>query len=198
MEDAKVESVDSTMDIANVVAGLAVKSTTKVVPAISPVRTIVEMSSQLVIRGSSDQEEHPPADPRHSFCHSWLERKIFVCFSHFERSLGFCRLGEPQEALLKDPPLDQRLKHDLKILHGFEFPELKELLSKQTLFNVGLSRVSSEGKDLSPPKALGLRTLQKRKVDTTGGRSTRARVELLLAPPTSKIEEFNPHNIEDF
>ena len=47
MEDAKVESVDSTMDIANVVAGLAVKTTTKVVPAISPVRTIVEMVKNL-------------------------------------------------------------------------------------------------------------------------------------------------------
>ncbi|KAG1342214.1 hypothetical protein COCNU_05G004430 [Cocos nucifera] len=53
-------------------------------------------------------------------------------------------------------------------------------------------------KDLSPPKALGPKTLQKRKADTTSGRSTRARVKLLSTPPTSKIEELNPHDIENF
>ncbi|EHA8589705.1 putative ankycorbin-like [Cocos nucifera] len=55
---------------------------------------------------------------------------------------------------------------DLEILRGFEILELKELLSNQILFNIGLNLVSFEGKDLSPPKALGLKALQKRKEDT--------------------------------
>ena len=41
------------------------------------------------------------------------------------------------------------------------------------------------------------KTLQKRKVEATSGRSACIRVELLPAPPTSEIQESDPHNIED-
>ncbi|KAG1327880.1 hypothetical protein COCNU_01G018140 [Cocos nucifera] len=54
------------------------------------------------------------------------------------------------------------------------------------------------GRDPSPPKAPSPKILQKRKVEATSGKSTHARVELLPTPPTSEIEEFNPHSIEDF
>ena len=47
--------------------------------------------------------------------------------------------GEPQEVVLKDPPLDQCLRQNLETLCGFEILELKELLSEQILFNVGIS-----------------------------------------------------------
>ncbi|KAG1327688.1 hypothetical protein COCNU_01G016220 [Cocos nucifera] len=141
--------------------------------------------------------------------------------------MGFCELAEPQEAVLKDPPLDQRLKQDLKVLCGFEVLELKELLFEQTLFNVGISQVGPEGTidslpynhssfvfrnptlvdglalqiarmDPSLPKALGLKTLRKRKAEKIGAKSAYARVELLLAPPTFEIKESEPQDIDDF
>ncbi|EHA8586592.1 hypothetical protein COCNU_scaffold000558G000040 [Cocos nucifera] len=63
---------------------------------------------------------------------------------------------------------------------------------------VGESLSRMDRKDLSPSKALDLKSFQRKKVNTTSDKSTRARVELILVPPTSETEEFNPHNIEDF
>ncbi|EHA8588712.1 hypothetical protein COCNU_scaffold006430G000020 [Cocos nucifera] len=91
---------------------------------------------------------------------------------------------------IEDPPLNEHLKQDLGILHGFEIPELKELLSEQTLFNIGI--------DPSLPKALGPKTLWKRKVETIGTESARARVELLPTPLTYEIEESKLQDIDEF
>ncbi|EHA8590438.1 hypothetical protein COCNU_scaffold018817G000020 [Cocos nucifera] len=66
--------------------------------------------------------------------------------------------------MLKDPPLDQCLRQDLETLHSFVIPKLKELLSNQTLFNVGISQIV--GINLSLPKMLGPTTLRKRKVES--------------------------------
>ena len=48
------------------------------------------------------------------------------------------------------------------------------------------------------PKILGLKTLQKRKIETTSDKSVRTRVEPLPASPTSKTKESEPQAIGDF
>ncbi|KAG1342147.1 hypothetical protein COCNU_05G003760 [Cocos nucifera] len=112
----------------------------------------------------------------------------FYYFSYFGRGLEFYRLGEPQEVLLKDPPLDQCLKQDLEALHGFEFFELKELLFEQTLFNIGLSQLSPEGKNLSPSKVLGPKTFQNTKVETIGSRFMENTIDLLTKATRFELE----------
>ncbi|KAG1331015.1 hypothetical protein COCNU_02G009830 [Cocos nucifera] len=110
----------------------------------------------------------------------------------------FVNWGEPQEAMLNDPLLDQCLKQDLGVLRSFEIPKLKELLSKQTLFNVDISQVGPEGMGPSLLKPLGPKTLRKRKVETIGMKSACAQIKLLLVLPTFEIEESKPQDIDDF
>ncbi|KAG1327386.1 hypothetical protein COCNU_01G013200 [Cocos nucifera] len=113
-----------------------------------------------------------------------------------------CYEGEtsrrPKVSLSRGGRWPKNLQHPKPNFKRFEIPELKELLSEQILFNVGISQVSSEGRDLSPSKALGPKTLQKKKAEVISGRSTRAWAELLLMPPTSEIKEFDPPKIKDF
>ncbi|KAG1368390.1 hypothetical protein COCNU_14G008580 [Cocos nucifera] len=78
---------------------------------------------------------HPPMDDAESLQMDLLDKGD---------EWGFLDWGEPQEAVLKEPPLDQCLRQDLEILHSFEVLELKELLSKQTLFNTGINQVGPE------------------------------------------------------
>ena len=41
--------------------------------------------------------------------------------------------------------MNERLRQELVTMRSFKIPELKELLSVQTLFNVGISQVASRG-----------------------------------------------------
>ncbi|EHA8586296.1 putative ankycorbin-like [Cocos nucifera] len=100
--------------------------------------------------------------------------------------------------MLKDLLLDQHLKHDLETLCSSKIPKLKDLLSKQTLFNVGISQVDPQRMDPSLLKVLGPKILQKRKVETTSGKSAHALVELLPVPLISELEDPKPHAIDDF
>ncbi|EHA8589049.1 hypothetical protein COCNU_scaffold007815G000010 [Cocos nucifera] len=47
--------------------------------------------------------------------------------------------------MLKEPTLDQHLRQDLETPYNFVILELKELLSEQTLFNIGISQVGPKG-----------------------------------------------------
>ncbi|EHA8590495.1 hypothetical protein COCNU_scaffold019491G000020 [Cocos nucifera] len=79
--------------------------------------------------------------------------------------------GKPQEIVLRDPLLGQRLKQDLEALHSSRILKLKELLSEQILFNAGISPVSLERMDLSLLKVLGPKIPQKRKAEAMGSKS---------------------------
>ncbi|KAG1358702.1 hypothetical protein COCNU_08G001480 [Cocos nucifera] len=163
------------MNVADMAAGLVEKAATEMVLAVSPVRAIMETIGSL--------------------------------FEGMIETMGMAELLGTAEAIEAIDPSGQKIPIsdmqpaevlDLEALHGFMFSELKKLLSEQILFNVGLNRVSPEGKNLSPPKALDPKTLRKRKADTIGGRSTHAWIKFLPTPPIFEIEEFNPQNIEDF
>ena len=79
-----------------------------------------------------------------SAVHGWKIRFLFISCTSRE-DWGFVDWREPQENLLKNPLLGPCLKQDLDTLHGFEIPELRELLSEQILFNVGISQFNSMG-----------------------------------------------------
>ncbi|KAG1365314.1 hypothetical protein COCNU_12G003140 [Cocos nucifera] len=99
---------------------------------------------------------------------------------------------------MRDPPLDQCLAQDLKILHGFEVSELKELLSEQSLFNMGISPISFKGADPNLSQLSGSKIFQKRRMEAADGKSTQARVGLLLAPSIFRSEDLEPPTIEGF
>ncbi|KAG1330532.1 putative ankycorbin-like [Cocos nucifera] len=102
--------------------------------------------------------------------------------------------------MLKDPPLDQRLTQDLKILRSFEIPELKELLSKQSLFNVGISQIGPEDyrDGFEFAKSVESKTFWKRKAEMVSGKFARAWVGLLPAPSVFKLEDLEPSTTNDF
>ncbi|KAG1370044.1 hypothetical protein COCNU_15G004100 [Cocos nucifera] len=79
----------------------------------------------------------------------------------------------------------------------YEIPKL-ELLSEQTLFNMGINQVGLEGMDPSLLKVLGPKILRKRKVETTDGKSAHARIEPLPTPLTFETEESEPQAIDNF
>ncbi|KAG1327756.1 hypothetical protein COCNU_01G016900 [Cocos nucifera] len=102
---------------------------------------------------------------------------------------SFIDWGEPQEAMLKELSFNQCLRKDLETLHSFEILELNELLSEQTLFNMGISQVGPEEVDPNLLKMIDSKTLRKKVAEPTGGRSTHAKVEHLLASPTFRCFE---------
>ncbi|KAG1331125.1 hypothetical protein COCNU_02G010930 [Cocos nucifera] len=76
--------------------------------------------------------------------------------------------------------------------------ELKELLSEQCLFNMGISQVGSEGMDSNLPRVLNSKTLQKRKAEMVSSKSARAWVGLVPAPSAFELEDPKPSTINDF
>lgn len=79
-----------------------------------------------------------------SSIHGWKTRFLFVSRSDGEE-WGFPSWGRLREAAVREPLMDDKLKEDLKMLDAFDVPELKHLLSEETLFNVGLSLVKPQG-----------------------------------------------------
>ncbi|KAG1367018.1 hypothetical protein COCNU_13G008080 [Cocos nucifera] len=128
------------MDVAYVEAGLVVEATTEMVTVVSLVCAIMEMVKNL--------------------------------FEGTIKTMGVAELPSlirAVEVIDRGPTLSREQtcfgwgRCSTSDGGSLEIPRLKELLSEQTLFNVGLSQVSSKGKDLSPPKVLGLEDSLKEK-----------------------------------
>ncbi|KAG1334508.1 hypothetical protein COCNU_03G006270 [Cocos nucifera] len=83
-------------------------------------------------------------------------------------------------------------------MHNFKILELKELLSEQTLFNIGICQVGPQGMDLNLLKKLEKKTHRKRIAEPAGGRITYAKVECLPMPLTSRSEGIESLSIDDF
>ena len=134
----------------------------------------------------------------------------------FDEDWRFVALSKPQEAMLKEPALDQHLRLELETLRTFKVPKL-------TLFNVGISQVPPQGAygspisepyipqsvlyinliilvvemEPSPSKKLEKKIRRERATEPVGGRSTRIRIRSPLVLPTSRSEPKSLR-VEDF
>ncbi|KAG1342596.1 hypothetical protein COCNU_05G008250 [Cocos nucifera] len=119
--------------------------------------------------------------------------------AHSGEEWDFIDWDEPQETVLRDPLLDQCLKQNLEALRNSEVPKLKELLSKQTLFNAGISQIDPEGMYGSEStKSVGSEDLLEEKDGNYWWQVCRTQVELHPTSPTSKLQDPEFHTIDDF
>ncbi|EHA8589795.1 RNA polymerase II C-terminal domain phosphatase-like 1 [Cocos nucifera] len=118
---------------------------------------------------------------------TWEEAKLQAA----EEALGTLKsmLGQFTQKRSGSPRNYNIGNHKIRQGDSYEIQEMVE-----NTFKV----CSSVGVDLSLPKMSDLKTLWKRKLEPTSGRSTRARVERLLAPPTFGSEELEPYATNDF
>lgn len=99
----------------------------------------------MVVCVTSKEKRHSSTNLGYAFHYTWLEGAIFIYFQNFWWKLEFVNWGEPRESTLKEPILDDHLGKKLLTLHNFKVLVLKDLLSKQTLFNIRISQASPQG-----------------------------------------------------